>query len=233
MCSADNGKVRLKLQEKVLTFQLNSSLVPGSYFNCHLELAVDYHDYGESIFKNKKVGFHQGLYLICDISGFFVYFERMDFALTEDCEEDHVQFGRDILFITSYRSKKFCGKIIGDFPTGNKTSKKKLSSSVTPLTKRIYTESYDQEMDIWITMSVPKSIKKPKSLTLNVTPFKKNCDSNTSSYRRCGSSNFCVRKELFCDQTVNCAVPLVRPPGNVSLFLNQCFELQAIIFMIF
>ena len=28
-----------------------------------------------------------------------------------DCEDDYVQFGRDILFITSYRSAKFCNKI--------------------------------------------------------------------------------------------------------------------------
>ena len=28
-----------------------------------------------------------------------------------DCEEDYVQFGRDILFITSYRSDKFCHRI--------------------------------------------------------------------------------------------------------------------------
>mgnify|MGYP001328205128 FL=1 len=28
-----------------------------------------------------------------------------------ECEEDYVQFGRDILFITSHRSNKFCGNI--------------------------------------------------------------------------------------------------------------------------
>ena len=28
-----------------------------------------------------------------------------------ECEEDYVQFGRDILFITSYRSDKFCHRI--------------------------------------------------------------------------------------------------------------------------
>ena len=30
-----------------------------------------------------------------------------------ECEEDYVQFGRDILFITSHRSSKYCGRIEG------------------------------------------------------------------------------------------------------------------------
>ena len=30
-----------------------------------------------------------------------------------DCEQDYVQFGRDILFITSHRSNKYCGVIEG------------------------------------------------------------------------------------------------------------------------
>ena len=49
------------------------------------------------------------------IAGFFVYFDSM--SLNEDkdgdCEEDYVQFGRDILFITSHRSNKYCGVIEG------------------------------------------------------------------------------------------------------------------------
>ena len=42
-------------------------------------------------------------------AGFFVYFDSMVLAAAEqggDCEEDYVQFGRDILFITSHRSAK-------------------------------------------------------------------------------------------------------------------------------
>ena len=82
----------------------------------------------------------------------------------QDCEEDYVQFGRDILFITSYRSKKFCGVINGTFPLINKTAKTELPVGVTPMAKRIYSESSDQEMDIWVKMSVPSSHNKKKSL---------------------------------------------------------------------
>ena len=44
----------------------------------------------------------------------FAVFAAKDFKLIEmhtcaggDCETDYVQFGRDILFITSYRSRKW------------------------------------------------------------------------------------------------------------------------------
>ena len=37
----------------------------------------------------------------------FFYLKEVD----GECEEDYVQFGRDILFITSHRSNKFCGNI--------------------------------------------------------------------------------------------------------------------------
>ena len=41
LCNTDNGKVRLRMGDMAATFQLNSSLVPGQVFNCHLELALD------------------------------------------------------------------------------------------------------------------------------------------------------------------------------------------------
>ena len=43
--------------------------------------------------------------------GFFVYFDDLAVGGSADCEDDYVQFGRDILFITSYRSDKFCHRI--------------------------------------------------------------------------------------------------------------------------
>ena len=41
LCKSDSAKVRLRLGNTAATFSLNSSLVPGALFNCHLELALD------------------------------------------------------------------------------------------------------------------------------------------------------------------------------------------------
>ena len=139
----------------------------------------------------------------------------------KDCEEDYVQFGRDILFITSYRSKKFCGVINGTFPVLNKTASTELPIGVTPMMKRIYSESSDQEMDIWVKMNVPSSPNTHKTLSFVVTPFKKICSSSNSSYQRCGTDGQCVREQLFCDGTVNCALPMDRPPGNIETWCYQ------------
>ena len=47
LCKSDNGKVRLRMGDLAATFQLNSSLVPGQIFNCHLELSVDSSTFGK------------------------------------------------------------------------------------------------------------------------------------------------------------------------------------------
>ena len=47
----------------------------------------------------------------CLFPGFFVYFDDLAVEASTDCDDDYVQFGRDILFITSYRSDKFCHRI--------------------------------------------------------------------------------------------------------------------------
>ena len=138
----------------------------------------------------------------------------MKLSGTKECEDDYVQFGRDILFITSFRSKKYCGVINGSFPTTNKSSKAELPISVTPMSKRIYSESSDQEMDIWVKMTVPSPMATQKTLSLVVTPFKKSCSSTNTSYQKCGKSGQCVRTQLFCDGTVNCALPTDYPIGN-------------------
>ena len=50
LCRPDGGKVRLRLEDSVASFQLNSSLIPGNIFNCHLELVLETSDSGEYIF---------------------------------------------------------------------------------------------------------------------------------------------------------------------------------------
>jgi len=190
LCPPDGRKVRMRMEDTVSAFQLNSSLVPGSLFNCHLELVLDSSD-----------------------SGFFVYFDLMWMAdeTGGECQDDYVQFGRDILFITSHRSNKYCGVIEGTVQTPPPNASIEDTQSITPLDKRIYSESSDQEMDVWVKMTVPSTGTRPKTLSLIVTPFKKNCNSLDRRYKRCGSSAHCVRAELFCDGAVNCAVPTRLP----------------------
>jgi len=190
LCKSDSAKVRLRLGNSAATFQLNSSLIPGSLFNCHLELALD----------SSKLGF-------------FVYFEDLSVSPSTDCEDDYVQFGRDILFITSYRSDKFCEKIQGSFPTMyNRTSISKLPPSITILSKRTYLETTDQEMDVWIKIKLHKpSITTVKTVSFIVTPVMRTCSTHDVGYRQCGSTGkgskgaYCIRDQFFCDGYVNCA----------------------------
>jgi len=190
LCPPDGRKVRMRMEDSVSSFQLNSSLVPGNLFNCHLELVLDSSD-----------------------SGFFVYFDLMSIADESggECEDDYVQFGRDILFITSHRSNKYCGVIEGSLQNPSTNASFEETQTVTPLDRRIYSESSDQEMDVWVKITVPTSGTRPKTLSLIVTPFKKTCNSQDKRYKRCGHSRNCVRTELFCDGAVNCAIPTKVP----------------------
>jgi len=158
---------------------------------------------------------------------------------------DYVQFGRDILFITSHRSNKFCGSIEGMLPlppprptttsppsSTNSTfgrtvkTRKEVSegtaSSATPLSKRVYSESSDQEMDIWIQLAVPPADwPGHKTLSLTVTPFMKSCGKEDTTHRRCSSkSRHCIRRDLFCDGRINCALPSSKPLDETSCSLT-------------
>ena len=70
--------------------------------------------------------------------------------------------------------------------------------------RREYIETTDNEMDIWISVRPPKYGQESKELKLIVTPFKKFCRPEDSSYRKCPGTNRCIRQELFCDGIVNC-----------------------------
>ena len=142
-------------------------------------------------------------------------------SLAEDfdgeCVDDFVQFGRDIFFITSYRSAKYCGLIQGDIVT-LQTDDKSVHTydSVTPMKKRIYSEASDKEMDLWVKITVPPAIRVTKTMKFVVTAFKKSCETNNTSYRRCGQFDHCIRSELFCDGVVNCALPSGMPYGELQ-----------------
>ena len=140
-----------------------------------------------------------------------------------ECQDDYVQFGRDILFITSHRSNKYCGVIEGSVQSPPSNASIEDTQPVTPLDKRIYSESSDQEMDLWVKMTIESLGTRPKTLSLIVTPFKKTCSSMDHRYKRCGSSTNCVRAELFCDGAVNCALPTKLPQGEKSKKKKLCF----------
>ncbi|XP_023348172.1 uncharacterized protein LOC111716887 [Eurytemora carolleeae] len=184
LCRGDGGKVGIVINDVVSAFFLNSSLVPGETFNCHVEMVVRSAN-----------------------TGFFVYFEEMNLSEStlSGCNEDFVQFGRDILFVTSHLSKKYCGRM--EKVSLSHCDKNRTEPTPTlKLGERIYSEERDREMDIWIRLSVPAVTVTSKTVTLVVTPFKKACSANDLQYRKCGNSPRCIRKELFCDGQINCAV---------------------------
>ena len=138
-----------------------------------------------------------------------MYFDSMLMAEETggECQDDYVQFGRDILFITSHRSNKYCGVIEGSVRSlPQNSSNGDIQTITTPLDKRIYSESSDQEMDLWVKMTIESLGTRSKTLSLIVTPFKKTCSSMDHRYKRCGSSTNCVRAELLCDGVMNCAL---------------------------
>ena len=82
-------KIVLKINTDVTVLSFNSirAHFEDEWFKCHLELLLPSPDYG-----------------------FGIYMEEMSLSgNTGDCTEDWVQFGRDILFFTTYKSNKYCG----------------------------------------------------------------------------------------------------------------------------
>ena len=158
-------------------FLLNSSSLTSPYFSCHLDLFLPSSSYGLSVF-----------------------IEEMSFSGSEsDCSEDFLQFGRDILFVTSHLSSKYCGTF--ETPSQEAYS---TGASLRAL-RRNYVEEYDSEMDIWLHVKVPKNNTRPfKILSLIVTPFRTSCNFKDSLYQKCGKSGTCVQKELWCDNRPNC-----------------------------
>ena len=79
----------MTIEKNAIGFTLNASSVKSPYFSCHLDL------------------------LLPTSHGFSVFIEEMSFSgFGSDCSEDFLQFGRDILFVTSHLSKKYCGKLV-------------------------------------------------------------------------------------------------------------------------
>ena len=183
--------MRIALGTRVHVFSFNSSDSNLQTLKCHLELSVP-----SSLF------------------GFSVFLEEMSLAgsVQSGCPHDFVQFGRDILFVTTHMSSKYCGDIETPLTT-DIAGVTNIHFPVTPLASRIYREDSDREMDIWI--HVTKEDQVEKILSLVVTPVMKNCKGKGRDYKQCGYRESCIRKELFCDGRVNCVSHHTKPSGNI------------------
>ena len=120
--------MRIALGTRVHVFSFNSSDSNLQSLKCHLELSVP-----SSLF------------------GFSVFLEEMSLAgsVQSRCPHDFVQFGRDILFVTTHMSSKYCGDI--EIPVTTEVAGiTTLELPASPLASRIYREDSDREMDIWI-----------------------------------------------------------------------------------
>jgi len=134
LCSANGSKVRTPLGTEVNVFTFNSSfpgLVPlgRSSFSCHLELVLPSSLYGFSVFiEEMSLGGSQG----------------------GGCRRDYLQFGRDILFLTTHKSRKYCGDVEPPVSTIKEEGVTSFQFPLTPLANRIYSEEDDMEMDVWL-----------------------------------------------------------------------------------
>ncbi len=127
---------------------------------------------------------------------------------------DYVQFGRDTLYVTTFKSPYFCGK---------RSRKATVNSNGTSVFTggqgmRMYTEVVDHEMDVWLRLS-PRSAeeaasKSPRLIYMTVTTIKKGCGQKDAFYRQCRHTSNCIRREFFCDGRVNCAWPDAEAGGT-------------------
>jgi len=185
-CRRDGSKQEIPVyQSRPQIYTFNSTVT--TLFQCHLELEL-------SAVNRRGVGFT-------------TYFDNLNIVQSTDCSYgDYVQFGKDVLFITSYKSQKFC----------KKTS---MMSGGAGASGRVHKQE-GNEMDIWIQLQPGH-----KELTLIITPFV-GCSTSNSKYKLCPNSSECVKTDLFCDGAINCAnggldedlrfCPHIVEPGGVT-----------------
>ena len=178
MCSSTSGKkVRLPTDPlTVIVLAFNSSFP----LQCHLELSLPSSLYGFNVFIKEL-----------SLSG----------SQVSGCFEDFVQFGRDILFVTTHLSEKYCGDIKVPVSKVQKTLRK-LNFGDISAERRFYIEENDREMDIWV--KIGSETSRNKIVNLVVSPFLKLCGKNDDGWKKCIDRRNCIRKDLFCDGQVNC-----------------------------
>ena len=180
-CVRNNNKLRFNLQQDVNIFTFNSSNFLLDSLNCHLELVVASPEYGISVFIEEM-----------SLSG-----------SVSSCPDDYLQFSRDILFVTTHASRKYCGIIehpVSQTVGGVST----ITFPATPLSGRVYSEEEDMDMDMWLQVrNIQGRRGNEKFLTLVVTPYRKTCKNN-EEFISCVNYASCIKKDLFCDGRVNC-----------------------------
>merc|ERR1719270_1990362 len=145
-CLKRKGKLKIRLKSEVNLITFNSSFFSGSSLHCHLELSVPSTQFGLSVFIEEM---HLG-----------------------NCDQDFIQFGRDILFVTTHISKRYCGHHLTPTVTTSQGVRRFSLPPGTPA-NRYYTEDSDTDMEVWVVVSDVTNFE--KSLTLVVTPYKKSC----------------------------------------------------------
>jgi len=197
-CPRDSGKLSIPLKTGTAIFtidernQVTANILKSRDISCHLELETHNTDYG-----------------------FHVFFDEMNLDETDDsilegpkpttCR-DYVQFGRDVLYITTSKSRKFCGyreRLFYHNATQADYARASRQGS------RLFIESSDHEMDLWLLVKRNKNRtkKSKRNIRLIVTVFKKVCKSNDLYWRKCDNTDYCVRKGYWCDNYANCGWP--------------------------
>jgi len=179
----DGSKVTISLGKQPAVFTLDGSSPTST--KCHLELVAP------------------------NQFGFYVFMDQLHISDINDpkCSKEFLQFGRDFVFISSIKSKKFCEPISRITKTvtvdeeGNKVSE--IDYGTTDLRSREYLELNDNEMYIWLVA------RSRSQMRLIVTPVMKTCSRLNSWWTPCsgqGHRGPCVRRDLVCDGEVNCGL---------------------------
>jgi len=206
-------KKEIKLRNSAAIFILDESIPSTREYlskrdlDCHIELET----------------LNQRLY------GFHIFIDEM--VLDEEsppatsrkdhCPHDYFQFGRDVGYVTTSMSQRFCGtapKV--HFENTTSAARGRL---MTKAGTRWYVEERDWEMDLWV--KVKRSTKgprvhNPRKIRIVVTVFKKNCQNGDMWYRKCPNTKHCIRSDYFCDTIANC----VWPNGEDATDERDCRE---------
>ena len=186
LCSANGSKVRSSIGTEVNVFTFNSSTA-GLSSRLVITFSFTFTFHCRSVFSC-----HLELFLPSSLYGFSIFIEEMNLSGSSQgggCRRDYLQFGRDILFLTTHKSRKYCGQVEEPVSTQRKEGVTGFTFPITPLANRIYSEEDDMEMDVWLQIDLANGRPaEGKSLTLVVTPFKKSCASRDLLYRQCRSA---------------------------------------------
>ena len=81
---------------------------------------------------------HLELFLPSSLYGFSIFIEEMSLGGSQGggCRRDYLQFGRDILFLTTHKSRKYCGEVEPPVATVRQEGVTGFDFPLTPLANR-------------------------------------------------------------------------------------------------